>query len=387
MKRLITLSVILLLVHSSFAVAEIQTFVMQYTYFASELDSKNSCKALAKEQLKRELLEKLGTYVESKTVVKDHQLEKDEITTLVAGVVQVDVMDEKWDGKVYWLKAEMKADPDEVAASINKLKNDEHLVHELEEARSEATQAIEELEELRRQLAKSAADKQKQEQYNEAVDHLVASDYFESGSALTIAGNYEDAARAYDNAIKLQPEYAKAYINRSIVYVQLGRYSKAANDLKMASSLKPNQEDAYYNRVERQKSVRDLNAVSKKQEKSTIRRASVNDPLQRLFYKKNEERKKISEHVSQEGKIAVRAEPSRNAAKDKRFDKKAIASHPAREHNAVMRNKTAIKERELRRKQRVEEIQKNQAVKRQEKKKYHGEKKEADKDKKLMHIR
>ena len=143
------------------------------------MDSRNSCRAIATEQLKRSLLEELGTYVESKAVVKDSLLDKDEITTLTAGVVQVVVMDEKWDGKVYWLKAQVKADPDEVAASIDKLKNDEHLVHDLEEARVEATQAMEEAEALRQQLAQATADKQKQEQYNEAMNQLIAADYFD----------------------------------------------------------------------------------------------------------------------------------------------------------------------------------------------------------------
>jgi tetratricopeptide (TPR) repeat protein len=217
--------------------AEMKTFIKEYTYQASELDSKNSCKAIATEQLKRTLLEELGTYVESKTVVKDSQLDKDEITTLTAGVVQVVVMDEKWDGTVYWLKAQVKADPDEVAASIDKLRNDEQLVHDLEEARAEAAQAMEEAEVLRQQLAQTTADKQKQEQYNETMNQLVASDYFERGSAFTAAGNYGAAASAYNNAIIIEPEYAKAYINRSILYVQLGIYGKAANDLKMAAAL------------------------------------------------------------------------------------------------------------------------------------------------------
>lgn len=384
MKRAITLAVILLFVYSSFAAAGIQTFVMEYTYFASELDSKNSCKAIAKEQLKRELLEKLGMYVESKTVVKDYRLEKDEITTLTAGVVQVVVLDERWDGNVYWLKTEMKADPDEVAASINKLKNDEHLTHELEEARSEAAQAIEELEALRRQLAQSTVDKQKQEQYNEAVDHLVASDYFESGSALTVAGNYEDAARAYDSAIKLQPEYVKAYINRSIVYVQLGRYNKAADDLKMASSLNPVQEDAYYKRIERQKSVRDLKVVSNRQGKSPIQGARVADPVQKLLDKKNEERKRISVHEPPERKIPARTEPSRNAAQDRSYNKEAITSHPALERKGELQNQSLRKDRELHRKQRVEEIRRNKSMKRQDKRKTQEKEREKElyKDKK-----
>ncbi len=332
--------------------AEIKTFVKEYTYQASDLDNRNSCKAIATEQLKRELLEQLGTYVESKTVVKDSQLDKDEITTLTAGVVQVVVMDEKWDGKVYWLKAQVKADPDEVAASIDKLRNDEQLVHDLEEARAEAAQAMEEAEDLRQQLAQATADKQKQEQYNEAMNQLVAADYFERGSAFTAAGNYGAAASAYNNAIIVEPEYAKAYINRSILYVQLGIYDKAANDLRMAASLNPGKEETYYTRVEHKKRVRELDVGVARQIKAVKQGAKYSDPLQKLLDWKREERRKASIRGMPEKSIPIHAEPIRITATGGSVNKETGTSRPVLKGKAEQRRQALRKERELRRKQR-----------------------------------
>ena len=367
-----------LLLSFNSASAEIKTFVKEYTYQASELDSKNSCKVIATEQLKRELLEELGTYLESKTVVKDSQLDKDEITTLTAGIVQVAVMDEKWDGKVYWLKAQVKADPDEVAASIDKLRNDEHLVHDLEEARTESAEAMKEAEDLRKQLAQAKADKQKQEQYNDAMKQLAAADYFERGSAFTAAGNYGAAASAYNNAIIMEPEYAKAYINRSILYVQLGIYGKAANDLRMAAALNPGKEDAYYNRVELKKRVRDLKVSVTGQNKATIQGARFADPLQKLLDWKREERKKASLRGSPEKSIPIHAESSRNTATGGTFNKGTDTSRPVLAGDTEKRKQALRKERELRRKQRIEEIRKKKTMKRQERKKAP----ERDRDKK-----
>src|SRR5271157_2183273 len=85
--------------------AEVVTFEEKYTYQASEYDSKVSCRALALEQVKRLLLEKLGTYLESETEVKNFQLTKDQIIVLTAGIVMAEIIDEKWDGKTYSLKA------------------------------------------------------------------------------------------------------------------------------------------------------------------------------------------------------------------------------------------------------------------------------------------
>lgn len=53
--------------------AEKVTFVKEYTYQASELDSKASCRTISLEMVKRLLLEELGTYLISETEVKDHR--------------------------------------------------------------------------------------------------------------------------------------------------------------------------------------------------------------------------------------------------------------------------------------------------------------------------
>ena len=50
--------------------AETKVFIEEYTYQASEADSKILSRAIAFEQVKRLLLEKLGTYLESETEVK-----------------------------------------------------------------------------------------------------------------------------------------------------------------------------------------------------------------------------------------------------------------------------------------------------------------------------
>ncbi len=59
------------------AFAETKVFVEEYTYQASDADSKLSSRAIAIEQAKRLLLEKVGTYLESETEVKNFQLTKD----------------------------------------------------------------------------------------------------------------------------------------------------------------------------------------------------------------------------------------------------------------------------------------------------------------------
>ena len=100
--------------------AEKVTFVKEYTYQASESDSKISSRTNAFEQVKRLLLEEIGTYVTSVTEVNELRLTKDQITAYSAGTVQVKVIEENWDGRTYWLKASVAVNPNEVVEALKK---------------------------------------------------------------------------------------------------------------------------------------------------------------------------------------------------------------------------------------------------------------------------
>ena len=114
--------------------AAAKTFIKEYTYQASELDSKISCRAIALEQVKRLVLEELGTYLLSETRIKNYQLNKDEITVITAGTVRIKVIGENWNGVNYWLKASVEADPDEVAKAIESFRGNYHMKIALEKS-------------------------------------------------------------------------------------------------------------------------------------------------------------------------------------------------------------------------------------------------------------
>ena len=123
MKKTITLIIALhLLLSFSSALAETKTFIKEYTYQASDFDSKMSSRTIALEQVKRLLLEEVGTYLISETDVKDFQLTKDRITTLTAGIVQAEILTQKWDGRTYYLKAKMSIAPQDVTRFLEGLR-------------------------------------------------------------------------------------------------------------------------------------------------------------------------------------------------------------------------------------------------------------------------
>ena len=113
--------------------AQVQTFVREYTHRASDADSKITARAIALDQAKRLLLEEVATYVQSSILVDTREvlidgksvslqkLQGQNMTTLAAGFTQAKVLDERWDGKEYWLQVEIRVDPEATRQQLARL--------------------------------------------------------------------------------------------------------------------------------------------------------------------------------------------------------------------------------------------------------------------------
>lgn len=110
-----------------FANAENKTFIREYTYQASESDSKITARNQALTEVKKLLLEELGVYVESyvnyTVESQGGHITKDfitnEIKQLSVGITETKILEEKWNGEQYYVRAEIVADPSDVVRKIN----------------------------------------------------------------------------------------------------------------------------------------------------------------------------------------------------------------------------------------------------------------------------
>src|SRR5258708_35908416 len=168
MRTLFFLLIISLWCHSIYF--QEKTFVKEYTYKASEADSKVSCRAIATNQLRSMLLNELGVYVESNQLLKTNDLAGknsqdfvENISTISAGITKLDILAENWNGETFWMKAAITVDTTSLAESLKKLSEDRQKIKELEDIKKrlhdtkqtllELTQALNEQKEL---SAKSA---------------------------------------------------------------------------------------------------------------------------------------------------------------------------------------------------------------------------------------
>ena len=251
LELLTVLGVFLLVVVSSReASAAAITVVREYTYRAGDADSKLTCRAIALEQVKRLLLEELGTFLVSSTEIRDSTLSKDEIVTYSAGAVVTMVIEEHWNGEEYFLKAKITADAGEVAKAIAALHDDREKAAELQQLRAQAGESLKEIERLRKELSEARSSQRpegaegvlaKQMEYNGAVARLTAKDYLEQGIRLQKGGTFAEVEDAFAKAIAVAAGWYRPYLARGALYLLANQPQKARLDLEQA--LRLNAED------------------------------------------------------------------------------------------------------------------------------------------------
>ena len=69
--------------------------------------------------------------------------------------------------------------------------------------------------------------------------------HFKEGQKLQEAGNYKEASKSYEKAVKAAPKYAEAWSNLGYTYRKQGYFNKAVITYKKAINLDPNLAEAH----------------------------------------------------------------------------------------------------------------------------------------------
>jgi class 3 adenylate cyclase/tetratricopeptide (TPR) repeat protein len=109
------------------------------------------------------------------------------------------------------------------------------------ETRKKTEEALKEIEKLKKEIGKAEGEKISQEKYAKAVDELNAVDWFKKGYGLRYNDkkNHE-AMKAFDKAIEIDPNFARAYTGRAAIYNDWGQHQQALRESEQAIKLDPN---------------------------------------------------------------------------------------------------------------------------------------------------
>ena len=91
-RLLLSMAIVLALLSTRPACAEIKVIEADSTYVLGDNDSKVDARRIATQEAQRKALELAGTYVASLTQVKEFKLTKDEVTAYTAGIVETEII-------------------------------------------------------------------------------------------------------------------------------------------------------------------------------------------------------------------------------------------------------------------------------------------------------
>jgi regulator of replication initiation timing len=157
MKLRLLLTLFILFAAESFLSA--RTFIREYTYHASDADSRITARTMALQQVKTSLLEEIGVYIESsfedvhrennKTV---QQLSSQQIVSITAGITETKVLEERWDGSTYYIKAEITVDENDVKNKLHNISQDKKMVKDMENVKQKVDNVMAEIDRLNSEL-------------------------------------------------------------------------------------------------------------------------------------------------------------------------------------------------------------------------------------------
>jgi hypothetical protein len=117
--------------------AKTETIFANHVYLMGDNDSKNDARRICFIEAKRKVLEKAGTYIESKTQVKNFELTKDEISTYSAALLKVETVKEEWKfvGKNMAVDISVKAkvDTSKIENQLSKIHQDKSVQYKIKE--------------------------------------------------------------------------------------------------------------------------------------------------------------------------------------------------------------------------------------------------------------
>lgn len=246
-QTLIVLFIILLITPTG-AHAEPTVVVCEGKYVMGDLDSKKDAKALALMEAKRMAMEKAGTYLESSTEVRDYTLSKDQIQTLTAGVMSVEVLDEKWsmsgENMVVVVRVKATVDSSHLKDRIKALQ-ESNASDGYKEIQNQMAVLQKELAELKAQKsgregeAKEKPRQENRQKHETIIRQMSALEYLQAGDKAAMGQNWKEAEREFDQAIAADPRLVDAYSGKAFVLTRMQRDKEALVTINRAININP----------------------------------------------------------------------------------------------------------------------------------------------------
>lgn len=237
--------------------SQTRTFDREYTYTAGASDDKIISRSIALDQVKRILLQDVDTYLRGTfdTTTEENRsvlagVTPEQLRGITACVSATNVLDEKWNGGTYYIKASVTINAKDVSRKIGLVASDQVRLTELENASQKGDSAEAALSRIRKQLTRVTDETERnrlQAKYVSASKSLSASDWFQEGYNAVEMNDIKTGILFYEKAIALDSEFTDAYNNVGMAYCTNGDTDRAISLFEKAIEVDPKCSLGYYN--------------------------------------------------------------------------------------------------------------------------------------------
>ena len=259
-----TVSMLFIVLILSFAaITHAEIYSGEGSYVMSEGENLGVAKERAKADAMRNADEKAGTYVKSYSRAKNFELEEDIIETMTANILklignpnfsplkEVDNLE----GVLIHAIVKVQIDDSDILRWLNKSEQEKStLVSQMEALRNANEEQARQIEKLKRQLAKSTTEEDKERIKNEFVNEdkiFLSNQKVAEGWKIYDTGDYSGAVKIFSEAIEFNSDNALAYYGRAYAYDDLQNYLQVIADCTKAVQFdSPRLVDSYNNRGE-----------------------------------------------------------------------------------------------------------------------------------------
>lgn len=232
MKRSATFLILIMVLAPSFAFGEIKTITHSVKQVFGGSQSPDDARAAGMARAKREALEMAGTYIRSTTVVKNAQVETDEILAIAAGILKTKIVSERnyTTGEAFGIEITMRVDVDTgiLEDNVKRVLAEKSYLEQLKLANAREKELLKKvamLEEENRRIKGSPALR---EQFKNSTQDLIALANLQRALV-----NKDSALRSYERSRSL---YESGLYSRYDFELSRTQYESALKELQEAQA-------------------------------------------------------------------------------------------------------------------------------------------------------
>jgi len=262
-----------------------KVIVVEYEYTIGDRESKQEGEKISFHLAKKEAVERVSTFIESNTLVKNYQVVEDKLKAFSYGIIKnIDVLEKDFRYPVWKIKISVEIDETQFFKELENFKVQEKKQFEIykqnEEILKELKRLKEEIEEVKdndnleklkkekqeklevfsvEELFRKGLNAQQEKDYEKAKEFYIKSiesdnldmykvyTYNNLGLIYEMESDYTKAIRVLLKSIKMNPEFPDPYLTLGVIYHNQKRYTEAAKYYNEAIKVKSDFHLGYYN--------------------------------------------------------------------------------------------------------------------------------------------